>query len=458
MTNRQTLTTCSALALAALLLSSPAHARGGAAAAVLERLVREASSRGCEAALSTGGGSPSESAAICSVSALTRTELGDRIAHYSIVLQVGAGEHDRIRLHRVVKEILPWVPVPFQDAAFLLHGDAWPFETTYLAGFLPDSPPGTPSPALFLAQRGVDVWGMDFRWALVPPDVGDPSFVGAWDFGTDLGDAGVALQVASVLHLGRPGFHLAGYSRGGQIAYALSAAEADSGVPAWRRKVRGLIPIDILMKTDDESIRTFHCDEADAFRALVEAGDTVVDRSIIAVIADLALTDPDALSPIAPPFTNAGLALFLASSSSPTGLAPFFHSTGGVIDFGTLETALLYTTDEALFALQRALSPFQPRREIVDGDEIVCDEEEMPYDDGLGSISVPVLYVGAGGGFGEFGVYTTTLLASTDVTLHLVDLAPPAQRSLDFGHQDLLIADDALSLVWLPVLDWIRSR
>lgn len=389
-------------------------------------------------------------------STLTRTDLGGGIAHYSFIVPVGPGEHDRIRLHRVVQELLPWIPRPSQDAVMLLHGDAWPFETTYLAGSLPGAPPGTPSPAVFLAAGGVDVWGLDFRWALVPSSVGDPSFVGDWDLGTDVADTGVALQVARAVRLGGPRLHLAGYSRGGQVAYAYAAAEA--GLPPALRQLRGLIPIDILMKTDVESIRTFHCDEAAQFRALVEAGDTVIDRSILTVIAELALADPDSVSPLAPPFTNAGLALFLAASSSPDGLAPFFHSAGGITDFGTLETTLLYTTDEALFAFQRALAPYQSRREILDGDDLVCDELDVPYDDGLGDVALPVLYVGAGGGFGEYGVYTTTLLASTDVTVHLVDLAPPEERFLDFGHQDLLIADDALALVWQPVLDWIRSR
>ena len=51
--------------------------------------------------------------------------------------------------------------------------------------------------------------------------------------------------------------------------------------------------------------------------------------------------------------------------------------------------------------------------------------------------------VGAGGGFGEYGIYTTTLLGSTDVTTHIVDLTPPDQRLSDYGHADLFFGDDA---------------
>jgi hypothetical protein len=80
----------------------------------------------------------------------------------------------------------------------------------------------------------------------------------------------------------------------------------------------------------------------------------------------------------------------------------------------------------------------------------------VPYDDHLEDITVPVLYVGAGGGFGEFGVYTTTLLGSTDVTTHIVHTAAP--RVVDFGHADLFLAGDAQALVWQPLLTWLQAH
>jgi len=71
---------------------------------------------------------------------------------------------------------------------------------------------------------------------------------------------------------------------------------------------------------------------------------------------------------------------------------------------------------------------------------------------------VPVLYVGAGGGFGDFGLYTTTLLGSTDVQTHIVQLQPDPARLFDFGHADLFNATDAPSLVWQPILDWLQAH
>ena len=71
---------------------------------------------------------------------------------------------------------------------------------------------------------------------------------------------------------------------------------------------------------------------------------------------------------------------------------------------------------------------------------------------------MPVLYIGAGGGFGEYGVYTTTLLGSTDVTAHVVSLVPAEARIVDFGHADLFLANNAEALVWQPLLDWVKTH
>jgi hypothetical protein len=69
-----------------------------------------------------------------------------------------------------------------------------------------------------------------------------------------------------------------------------------------------------------------------------------------------------------------------------------------------------------------------------------------------------VLYVGAQGGCGDYGVYSTTLLGSRDVTVHLASTWPAAARRLDFGHVDILFGDNAESLVWQPMLAWIRAH
>jgi hypothetical protein len=123
-----------------------------------------------------------------------------------------------------------------------------------------------------------------------------------------------------------------------------------------------------------------------------------------------------------------------------------------------LPTGLLYTEEALWLDFLTGAAPFQPEQEIVDGDTVVCDETDVPFDDHLGEISVPVLYVGAGGGFGEFGVYTTTLLGSADVQSHIVDLQPDPARLFDFGHADLFNAVNAQSLSWQAILSWLQTH
>ena len=87
-----------------------------------------------------------------------------------------------------------------------------------------------------------------------------------------------------------------------------------------------------------------------------------------------------------------------------------------------------------------------------------CGSPAVSFDDRLHDITVPVLYIGAGGGFGEYGLYNLTLLGSTDVTTHIVHQAPAGQRLADFGHADLFLGNAAQTLAWQPILDWVRTH
>lgn len=86
-----------------------------------------------------------------------------------------------------------------------------------------------------------------------------------------------------------------------------------------------------------------------------------------------------------------------------------------------------------------------------------CDEEDVLFDDHLSDIEVPVLYVGADGGIGEFGFYTTTLFGSENVDLHNVDLMPPDKNVSDFGHADLFLAEDAQVMAWERILERLNE-
>lgn len=385
---------------------------------------------------------------------VTRTAVTEDVAHYRFDLPVGPGEHDRIRIHRVVREQAPWFPAPSPRGAFLVHGDAWGFEPTFLdAASAPGVPP-EPSLAGFLAGAGVDVWGLDFRWALVPPETTGFSFMAEWGLGTSAEDLDLALAVARSVRLltgsGLRKVHLLGYSRGGQVGWIHLGTETRRPHPA--RHVRGFIAVDHTFKTADEAIRQEACAYQETVQGYLDSGFYASGFSFVAEVGDLATASPDGPSPYFPGLTNADLAEWLGASAAG-GAIPYLHSVGGEIDPATFETELLYTRPARWFTFLSNVSHFQPLRIDLDGAAILCDEIDVPFDDHLAEIDVPVLYVGAAGAYGAAGLYTPTLTGSADVTHLIVSEAAPPEE--DWGHNDLVLAEDAPTLAWKPILDWI---
>ena len=69
---------------------------------------------------------------------------------------------------------------------------------------------------------------------------------------------------------------------------------------------------------------------------------------------------------------------------------------------------------------------------------------------------VPVLYIGAAGGVGSLGLYTTTQVSSKDVTAFVV--ANGTERENEYGHADLLFAASAETRAWQPLAAWLRAH
>ena len=401
----------------------------------------------------------------CALAGFNRRVLSGDVVEYTLNLRIGAGRYDVIRLHRVVRESEPNRPVRARESVFLLHGDIWGFRAAFLADPRRNLP-------VHLAENGVDVWGMDQRWVRVQATTTDFGFMRDWGIAQDIRDLRTALQVARGVRAlsgnGLDRMHLLGWSRGGIIGYAYLNFE--SQLPRGRRNVEGFIPVDIYLKTDDEGFREAACRRSEAQEAAYAAGQYQnASGTLVQTIANLATTDPSGASPIFPGLTNYQAALLTGEATfvifpPDQQNVPFYHFTGGTFAEEPapsglpIPTGLTYSPEPTWLALLRGASPFQPTRELADSELLLCDEQDVPWDDHLEDITNPILYVGAGGGFGEYGVYTTTLLGSTDVTTRIVDLQPDAARLLDFGHADLFIATDAETLVWDPILDWILTH
>ena len=191
-------------------------------------------------------------------------------------------------------------------------------------------------------------------------------------------------------------------------------------------------------------------------------------------IASQAYGNPDGPSEIIPRLTNQEAAWFVLSATflteddpfyadpevtSPP--VPFYHYCAGTFKNDRLSrpTGLQFTNSEYMLDFASEVPSFQSLGEMIDFEAVLCSDD-TPYDDHLEEITIPVLYVGAAGGFGEYGVYTTTLLGSYDngdVDTLIVELYPQ-DEPLDFGHVDLLFADNAESLVWDPIRNWIKTH
>ena len=397
------------------------------------------------------------------VSPIERRALTANVAEYFFKVRVGTGPFDEIGVHRVVKEVAPNVPVHARNAVFLTHGDIWNFRAAFLTG-------AHPIP-VFLAENGVDVWGIDFRWTFVPATVTDLSFMKTWGLEQDARDLGIAIGAARIARAltgsGLGKIDLLGWSRGGQIGYAYLNAETQ--LPPGLRQVKGFIPVDIYLKTNVPQLQAFACQRQHNTEATIAGGGFAnPSGGLIQALGVLAATDPNGSSILnGPPFNlpgynnrQAGLLVGEATFLFLAGLepTPFYHFTGGTFDAQGKPSGLLYTNEQNLFGLEQRSSPVQPNQELADADAATCGQTNVHFDDHLAQITVPILYIGAGGGFGEFGVYTTTLLGSKDVTVHIVHKVPADQRLADFGHADLFLAGDAQTLVWQPILDWVRAH
>src|SRR6266705_2630665 len=151
------------------------------------------------------------------------------------------------RIEQVVQEE-HGCPRHSDQAIFMVHGDAWNFNAAFLRGTSsPDSLP------VFLARRGVDVWGIDLGWTLVPSNTTDFTFMRHWGLQRDIDDLEQALSFARSVRTQTGSPHnrlvLLGWSRGGWIGYALLNQESQERIE--ERNVRAYIPVENSFKIQD---------------------------------------------------------------------------------------------------------------------------------------------------------------------------------------------------------------
>jgi hypothetical protein len=381
--------------------------------------------------------------------------LAPGVVELSATVRTGPGRYDRIGLHRVTTARAS----RSHTGVLLAHGDAFGFDSAFLSSLQP----GDSLPVL-LARRGIDVWGIDFGWTLVPREETDFTFMRDWGLQRDVDDLRLALKTARALRAGSGAgnarLSLLGWSRGGWTGYGLLDQEAT--LPPSQREAGAFVSVDNLYKTDNADTRELLCSSAESLREAIAGGDYVADNTAFADLGTLAETDPDAESPIfGPPYTN--LQASLTEGAAPfqfgSSFTPWYHFVAGEFPDGDttqIPTGLRFTSVARWNRLLATGSPYEPLKLVSDASAVSCADGSTPtFDAHLGQVRVPVMYLGAAGGFGTYGLYTPGLLGTHDVTTTIVRRRPPGQEKTDFGHVDLFKARDADRLVWQPIANWL---
>lgn len=333
------------------------------------------------------------------------------IVHYEWLLQVGPGQYDQIKVHRVVKELIPQRPIRTANAIFLQHGDAVGF-VKFMYGQAAPSVPDDHAVAVYLAQNDVDVWGIDQNWVLVPEETTDFGFMQDWGMDNQMSNLRIALAIAR---------HSRSYTASSGAWLGFSYLNAEAAVPEKHRNVNGFVSVDAYFKTgpDNEIGRQVNCD--DVVYLLEERANGVYEWWVgFKEVGEYALNDPDGDSPLFEGFTNRQVGLYFGCAGwRDYPLNEWWHYWGAYFD---------------------------------------GDEDEVPYDDNLALIDVPILNLGGAGGLAPSADHTLDMLGSTDIQHVIVQLLPDEQKYEDFGHIDIFTAADAVGLVWQPLLDWIVSH
>lgn len=394
-----------------------------------------------------------------------RTVLMDDIVHYSFEFPIGDGPYEMIRLHRVVREARPNRPIRTKKNLFALHGNPGNFPMMFLFGAVAPNVPDELALAVYLAQQDVDVWGIDRSVNFVPLEETDFSFMADWGLQFNVDALRTGMAIARITRRSTGGdpspMNLLGYSTGLTVGFATVNHEA--ALHKREREVGGLIVVDNHFKADPGPWQDRACAEAEISEAQLAAGQfSQPIGSLFNTLSLLARTDPDGMSPIVSGFTNQGAALFAGAMTwmlyDPPAVPPVHFFAGVFDEVSGLPVDLAFTEYEHYLDFMSLAQPYNATAMNLDSGLVGCDQVDVPFDDYLGQVTVPVMYVGAGGGIAPAGDRTLSMLGSDDVTTLTAQLYPPEAALLDIGHVDIFTSQTAVDLVWQPILNWVETH
>ncbi len=396
-------------------------------------------------------------------SRFAKERMAGGVVHYGLDIKVGSGDEEIVRLHRVVKEQRNGKTGPTHASVFMIHGAGQNFNDIFLhsdIGYAESSCP------VYLANNNIDVWGIDLGWTRIPAETTDFSFLENWGVDRDIKHTLSAMAMARLIRgLTAQGFgkmNLLGFSYGAFVGYGAAGKETQQ--LEILKDISGLIPVDQGIKegSDREVNRIGACNQASIFAELLQSGQYHDPRGQgTAGLGLLALLDPEGASPANPNFTNYQFMLFLGANTYLTQNIPnqFWHFVGGnMAQPSDLASEFLYTDVNKWISGIAGVPPYESVRVALDATTCLCNEKDVVFDDYLDQISLPIFYLGAAGGTGTAGEYTMSLTTSNDVSSHIVTMETHENNFRDFGHADLFLADDASTLAWDPLAQWLLSH
>jgi len=315
------------------------------------------------------------------------------VAEYKLKIGVGPGEYDFIILTCYVKEKSPWSTDRSKNL-IILPGQA------LTESFYSDM-------AIYYAQQGYSTYILDRRETNVPADETDFSYMENWTIDRYLSDTynGIAVSRIHTALLSDEAVEdievtAIGHSHGALILTAYNASEYhDLALGSVNR----MIPVDIIIKYEpkySELIRA-QAQEFDTISRCIE-NRTYNGSSMAAMmqIASLALTDPDRESLFQPGLTNRQFFRLMATRThafNPYPYTPNYHYWSG--DLG----GLYYVDEDRLLnlTLTGGAVPYVPKHLDLYMAGLMGNVDGYEID--FSRISSPVLYIGLGGGFSDYG-------------------------------------------------------
>jgi hypothetical protein len=277
---------------------------------------------------------------------------------------------------------------------------------------------------LYLAERGVAVYALDYRSHFVASDATDIQQMRDWTTDVYVDDALHALAYLRDRHPDLPVFVM-GFSRGAGLAYGVVCR-------AERSAVAGLIALDGGIKRADRGPPVDFAAALDSFAGQGLWAEDVAGRRGWAARQQMM---QDAIDDV--PNARDTLQGVLFNAWGP----------GRLANPGTLSRT------EVLAALMIGYDRYYPAVQTAEG-RLIATTDNAPHttlDDCWGRMQVPVLAVIAERFSSVDGTARHSAVASGSADVAVISLD-------DFGHLDVLVAESARERVFEPVFAWIVER